>query len=472
MGRAALSNPNGPVRGCAQNSPPCLRNSVCVGFSVLFVDRDGIDAVRLSTAAQSRVWHRSQTDGSGCSHLSRRARATRGLPFSDEPSRERSSPARTRYSVLIGQRRKRVLSCQGIWHGSCTDRDATRAADKTRLPLNRGDPMSVNPLLRKSRDLVIPVLSMMYAAGCGGSSFSTGAGGMGGAGGTVVGQGGSPASGGAGGSCHEACVLIGCGPGSTEVTEPGQCCPTCVPDGSGGTNSGGTNSGGTSSGGTGAGGACTGMAAACSAIACGPGYKSVKKPGQCCPTCVMSGAGGTSGTAGTGGAPNLCGGIACPAIACRSGYTSVKQPGQCCPTCVPDGAGGTGGTGTCTVSCPAVVCAEGYTSFTAAGQCCPMCVPAQACTMGQDGYAALRTELLQQPGALTCKVSADCTLLHEDVHCIATCWGAPVSSAAEPGIDNQLSSYAMAHCATCTPVDLPCASSPVPAACSNGQCVR
>jgi hypothetical protein len=192
------------------------------------------------------------------------------------------------------------------------------------------------------------------------------------------------------------------------------------------------------------------------------------------------GAGGSGGTAGTNsaGAGGVCLAF-CPALDCAQGYT--LEPGQCCPTCVPNGgAGGTGGSagvgnaggvGGCgDVACPDIGCGPGTTPVIEPGNCCPSCVPnGEACTAGEQGYQALLSNLLAQPGAASCMVDADCTLLYGSTQCGAACGASPVNASQVTDMANQLALWEKSYCATCVATYPPCAAPPAPF-CEAGQC--
>lgn len=258
-----------------------------------------------------------------------------------------------------------------------------------------------------------------------------------------------------------ALVLWATACGGTAFSEAGSA-------GAGGTASGGTDAGGTGAGGSGVAGTGPVCNVACPLILCDGA--SVKKPGECCPTCEPSGgAGGGSngGSVGVGG----CASVACLALGCAPGWTSVYEPGACCPTCVPSGSAGSGGTGGCVnISCPAFDCAPGYILQQQAGACCPSCVPKDDCALGQQSYDMLRQKLLAQPGALACKLSTDCTLLSGNAYCGDQCSQAPVNAAAAQSIDSELGTFATNNCSTCTPIYPPCAA-PLAPVCVQGQCV-
>jgi hypothetical protein len=94
-----------------------------------------------------------------------------------------------------------------------------------------------------------------------------------------------------------------------------------------------------------------------------------------------------------------------------------------------------------------------------------------ACKQDQAGYDSLRQTLLQGTGVLACKTDTDCTRLAGSSQCGDVCSSAPpvnVSSAAS--INSELSSYAAAHCSTCTPVYASCIVPP-PIVCSSAVCV-
>jgi hypothetical protein len=97
-------------------------------------------------------------------------------------------------------------------------------------------------------------------------------------------------------------------------------------------------------------------------------------------------------------------------------------------------------------------------------------VPSDTCSKGQQGYAALRQNLITQPEALACKVSKDCTLLSGNANCGDQCSQATVSVAAAQSIDDELSAYASNNCSTCTPI-YPSCPAPPPPSCVQGVCV-
>lgn len=191
-----------------------------------------------------------------------------------------------------------------------------------------------------------------------------------------------------------------------------------------------------------------------------------------------SGTGG-SNSAGTGG---IC---FCPAIACAEGYT--LEPTACCPICVPNGgsggsvgsAGSTGsagagnaaGVGGCgDVVCTDIGCGPGTTPVVEPGTCCPVCVPdGEACAAGKQGYQALLGNLLAQPGATSCMVDDDCTLLSGSAQCGEYCGGSAVNRSEAVDMANQLSLWEKSYCSTCTPLYPPCALPPKPF-CEAGQC--
>lgn len=192
---------------------------------------------------------------------------------------------------------------------------------------------------------------------------------------------------------------------------------------------GGSGTAGTSS--AGAGGVCI---AFCPAIDCAEGY--TLEPGACCPVCVPNGgSGGSTGSAGAAGVGNAggvggCGDVVCTDIGCGPGTTPVIEPGNCCPTCVPDG---------------------------------------EACAAGKQGYQALLGNLLAQPGATSCMVDDDCTLLTGSGQCGAACSASPVNSSQAMEMAYQLSLWEKSYCSTCSPIYPPCAAPPKPV-CNAGKC--
>jgi len=195
---------------------------------------------------------------------------------------------------------------------------------------------------------------------------------------------------------------------------------------------------------------------------------------------VGHGGAGGSGTAGTGtaGTGGACLAF-CPAIDCAQGYTLA--PGACCPVCVPNGgsggstgssgAGNAGGVGGCgDVACTDIGCEPGTTPVIEPGNCCPTCVPdGEACAAGKDGYQALLGNLLAQPGATSCMVDDDCTILSGSPQCGASCGASAVSSSQAMVMGYQLSLWEKSYCSTCMPIYPPCAAPPKPV-CEAGQC--
>ena len=254
-----------------------------------------------------------------------------------------------------------------------------------------------------------------------------------------------------------ALYIAGCG--GSAVSENG---PSAGSSSAGTAAGGGSSSGGNGAGGTGH--VCNG---ACPLIACGAGTKPVLQPGACCSTCVPDDPGGTSGATGSGGC-SAAG--ACLAIGCAVGYIPVVQAGDCCPTCVPDGSGGSGGQSGCAnMSCPALDCVMGFHLEVKPGDCCASCV-AGSCQPGQQGYAALKQQLLQPASATSCKVNTDCAALSSNASCGDQCGVFPVNVTSKPGIDQQLSAYAQDNCSSCMAIYPPCALLPPPI-CVAGQCM-
>ncbi len=180
-----------------------------------------------------------------------------------------------------------------------------------------------------------------------------------------------------------------------------------------------------------------------------------------------SGGGGSPG-AGSPGAGSPSGGgcndVGCLNLGCGAGYKSVKEPGACCPTCVPDGSGGSGGGVSCaTVDCPAIDCAQGYKWLSSADNCCGTCVPdPEACTKGQDAFQTLRKQLLADPSVHKCTTNADCTWLSDDFNCGNGCGGESVNVQSSKMLAAQLSQFAAQSCATCMIEPAPCEAPPPP----------
>jgi hypothetical protein len=177
-----------------------------------------------------------------------------------------------------------------------------------------------------------------------------------------------------------------------------------------------------------------------------------------------SSVGGSSGTGdpgkgGSGAEPN-CGGVLCSPIptTCKE---IVQEVGACCPICTDTGC----------EKCPDLDCEEGTHAETVPGDCCPSCLtdPPDACEMGMQAYDQLREALLEKYGSLGCVNSTECTVVHEDNACAASCGIVLPSVTASSYVDN-LSSAAVG-CSTCEPpFPIPCPAGG-PAACVNGKCM-
>eukprot|EP00121_Abeoforma_whisleri_P008064 Awhi_evm1s7387 len=77
--------------------------------------------------------------------------------------------------------------------------------------------------------------------------------------------------------------------------------------------------------------------------------------GECCPICVID---------------LDCSLVKCAVVTCEVGQIAVKRPGQCCNTCVPDVV-----KPPLVDECKVVVCKDGEIAITRPGQCCEVCVP-------------------------------------------------------------------------------------------------
>ena len=186
----------------------------------------------------------------------------------------------------------------------------------------------------------------------------------------------------------------------------------------------------------------------------------------------VSGSNGASGSKGDlGGAANGCDGVNCLAIGCGPGSISVLPPGECCPVCEPDGSSGFGGM-TCPGPCAGQICENGMKSQPVPGACCAFtCVPdPAACANGQAAFRTLRDQLLAAPDALSCSKDSDCQLEASHIQCGDQCPSQPLSVAAAPKIEAQLSQFETDHCSTCMSVIAPCVP-PRPPACIDGTCV-
>ncbi len=178
---------------------------------------------------------------------------------------------------------------------------------------------------RQTRAMLVGLglVSLLPLTGCGGASFA-GSGEDGGAAGAGAGKGGNNSSG-------------------------------------GGRIGGSSSTGGQSAGAGGADGCPADVA--CAAIGCGPGFHSVLRPGECCPSCDPD------------PMPPSCKGVECSPPQCRPGYAPGPIPGACCHGCVENGDPIE------PINCTAVDCTDatkcplGYHPEVSQGSCCAICVP-------------------------------------------------------------------------------------------------
>jgi hypothetical protein len=173
------------------------------------------------------------------------------------------------------------------------------------------------------------------------------------------------------------------------------------------------------------------------------------------------GAGGTGGAAGTDGSAGVpsCAEVTCPSIpsSCKK---IVQDPNACCPVCTDTGCD----------PCAPMNCGAETHPETPAGACCPICVadPPNACTQGQQTYAALRTQLLDKYGSTKCQNSSDCVLLLESNACGVFC-NVALPSTMTNSYQSNLASAATG-CATC-PTPAPALCELMVPACVNQKCV-
>ena len=118
---------------------------------------------------------------------------------------------------------------------------------------------------------------------------------------------------------------------------------------------GGTNG---TAGATSMGGGVNCEAVDCAYPVCSDGQMPITPAGQCCPSCPP---------------PQLgCESVECqPVMGCPSGYVLSQPAGACCQGCVPQ----PGGVVCPKIACPHSVCPLGYVGGSLVGGCCTECVP-------------------------------------------------------------------------------------------------
>ena len=91
------------------------------------------------------------------------------------------------------------------------------------------------------------------------------------------------------------------------------------------------------------------------------------------------------------------------------------------------------------------------------------------CATGERDYAARSALLLSQPGAISCQVDADCSLLPGDARCGAPCAANPVNAARVPDIVEELHALSDRKCSTCPISEVLCLELSAPF-CLAGSC--